>query len=324
MVRGKLRAAHFLWSIDYWQKELLRLKSRGTILPFLQKGELEVSFSMEAHAFLEMIGNKSLIDLQECDKCNKFFADTIEDAFGKWTMPWRSPHMVPGKNGVPTSKSKDKKLRIESNRPKHLVISIESGDERCTVDPDTGKVTITLTRDPFLPMAAYKCLVKMALSVMPEDLREECSHLYKWVLEERQSFESFPYKPLSVLVTKISGPLPRDRIDYYLYKRLEENNSAPYLQFVVLFGNNQYQIFLPMPNQDKELISKGTVSILPHPHRFGLRKHIDQYGGDSITSYDLSSPDRCEGSAEKLTFLAESIKPIPPEEIPPEDMPKNK
>jgi HNH endonuclease len=50
----------------------------------------DVSYKLEAHALPESIGNRSLVTKYECDLCNEFFGNGIENDFGNWSKPART------------------------------------------------------------------------------------------------------------------------------------------------------------------------------------------------------------------------------------------
>ena len=56
---------------------------------FCGKSESQVTFKSVAHAIPESLGNKRVILLNECDECNSFFSETLEDSFDKYTKPYR-------------------------------------------------------------------------------------------------------------------------------------------------------------------------------------------------------------------------------------------
>ena len=58
----------------------------------------EKTFKNRAHAVSELLGNKIMVSLFECDDCNKRFAG-FEDDLAKMTLPARSIGGVIGKGG---------------------------------------------------------------------------------------------------------------------------------------------------------------------------------------------------------------------------------
>ncbi len=178
-----------------------------------------MKFRKVAHAFPEQIGNKTLIDHLECDKCNEHFSTMLEDDFAKWTMPLATIGRVQGKRGGPTHKTADETMRVEATDPQNLRVEIICDDSRHSVNKDKHTITFKMVRQPHIPMGAFKCLVKMALAVTPTEEMPRCSHLKRWILEPNHTYESYQYRPLEVIHQEIPGPLPHDRISYCLLRR---------------------------------------------------------------------------------------------------------
>lgn len=60
----------------------------------------DVKFSKIAHAVSESIGNKTLFNHFECDRCNSAFGQKLEDAFGKYIAPFKFVSQIKGKMGL--------------------------------------------------------------------------------------------------------------------------------------------------------------------------------------------------------------------------------
>jgi hypothetical protein len=73
-------------------------------------------FRTIAHALPEFIGNKSLIAYDECDGCNEFFSETIEDSLAKMLFPLRTLLLIGGKTGIPTQKANEGGFRMSTTR----------------------------------------------------------------------------------------------------------------------------------------------------------------------------------------------------------------
>jgi HNH endonuclease len=73
----------------------------------------EVTFKERAHALPELIGNRWLFALDECDVCNDFFSVALEDHLAKYLGVRRTFSQIRGKTGVPSYKDKDGKSRID-------------------------------------------------------------------------------------------------------------------------------------------------------------------------------------------------------------------
>jgi hypothetical protein len=60
--------------------------------------EAETTFNTVAHAIPECLGNKTIICLDECDRCNKKFAENLENHLASITLQYRTINMIEGKN----------------------------------------------------------------------------------------------------------------------------------------------------------------------------------------------------------------------------------
>ena len=143
-----------------------------------------VNFKNEAHAIPQLVGNNALFSSDECDDCNKFFSETIEDSFGKLILPLRTVYGISGKSGVPAFKTRDKTARVDVDKENlHVSITDRGTDPLFVDDPDSKKLSATLETQPYVPILVYKCLVKMALAIMPVEELEHFARTLKWLLE---------------------------------------------------------------------------------------------------------------------------------------------
>lgn len=133
----------------------------------------DVSFKKDAHMIPEMLGNKSFFSDFECDSCNKLFG-TYEDHFAKILEPYRTLYEVKGKaNKIPTFDPINENIRIESKdffSKKSLKISRKAVDTKTfSFDKEKGTININFDMHSFSPQMAYKFLLKLALSMIPEE-----------------------------------------------------------------------------------------------------------------------------------------------------------
>jgi hypothetical protein len=255
------------------QKKYIGQKENKTCR-FCKKSEKEVTFRDIAHAIPEAIGNKKIILLEECDECNKFFSENIEVHFDKLTKPWRNIGQIKGKSKIPSYKTKDKKSRIDI---KEKIEIKERLDSRITTfDDENNTLKITYEIEPYIPSAAYKTLVKMALSVMPEKELIHFQEALAWIREPNHQ-KSF-MRPLKVMTTFIPGPRPNAEPIVLLLKRKTDTNKYPYTMFVLAFGNMIYQIVVPsLYGVDERKTVDTTIPKFPSPFeikwQYGNIKH---------------------------------------------------
>ncbi len=75
---------------------------------FCGRDPTQTRFRNDAHAVSNLLGNKSLFSLNECNDCNTYLGQKFEDHLGKWSNLARVLARVPGKkNKVPKFKGGD-------------------------------------------------------------------------------------------------------------------------------------------------------------------------------------------------------------------------
>lgn len=287
---------------------------------YCERTSPEVKFKKLAHAIPDQVGNDWLFDYEECDTCNADFAKRIEDDFGKWTLPWRTLGRVKGKEGVPSIKSNDRKFRIDATvastpaetgagAVRHdLKILMGVDDARHELDEETRTVKLTVDRPAYVPMGVFKCLVKMAIAVMPPEEELRCAHLKRWILQPTHTFESYPYRPLRILYQFAPGPLPNDRLACWLLRRKPESSEdCLYMQFVLQLSNHVFQIALPMHIEDRKHLEAGKFTTALWPNTWSGVEHQLQYGRTGFKDYDMSGVDLVRGESTFMTFSYDQL-----------------
>lgn len=268
-------------------------------------------FKRRSHAFPELTGNKWLIDLAECDVCNKHFSSKVDDHFGKWTLPWRTMGRHEGKKGMPDYQTRDQSISIKPKDRQQIEIYLEKADTRITHYENAKLFTISLKRPAYIPAAVFKCLVKMAVAVMPEGENTKCAHLKPWLLEEEHTTDSFSKDTIQISHELAPGPLPNDRIGYALFRRKQGREArCPYMLFALQMGNHIFQITLPMPAEDSLLTGTKRMNTQIWPH-FGSQPALrEKYGTSTCETFDMSSSSVLEGDTVLMTFnFADSVEP---------------
>ena len=205
--------------------------------------EPNVTFEKDAHAFPEFIGNKYLLSHHECDTCNKEFGEKIETDMANFML---INHIIAGVQG------KDRKIpnyqrsgvRLNSNG-KHIDfknLDVDNLNDR--------QFTVNLTNPAFAPIAVYKCLTKMALTLMPEEELGNFSDAFKWIKEKQHKNSNYSFYSLIAFYSysKIQFPF----ITAILLKRKEQIKSGiPYFIFRLTYANFSFQIYIPLCGLDK-------------------------------------------------------------------------
>ena len=253
---------------------------------FCAKSTPEVTFKTQAHAVPEFLGNHQLILNNECDTCNTFFSNKLENNLDKYTKPYRIIAQIKGKKKIPNYKTKDKKSRVDFDTGELPAISFQQGSKFVSLNADKNDIKTTFHLEPYLPCAVYKCLIKIAMSVISEDELKDFKGVTKWILEEDQKI-GWPFSPLILLRTFIPGPRPNKKTAIMVLKLVEKEIGLPYCYLVLCFGNIAYQIYIPTDSEIKECQNTTVnkqVTRFPLPFEENWAYGNLQYDEDNLSS----------------------------------------
>lgn len=258
-------------------------KKQNRICRFCGKKEGETTFRTVAHSIPESLGNKKIITADECDECNAFFSNNIEIHFDKISKPYRQIGQIKGKKGVPGYKTRSKQSRIDCECG--LVVK-ESIKDVIVNQLDNNTSEFNYEIEPYVPIAAYKTLVKMAISVMPENELKFVKETISWIRNEDHSQKLID--PAIAIETFIPGPRPIDGIAVLLLKRKSEKKLYPTYIFNFGYGNVFYQILIPtLLDQTEEKIIKCRIKDFPVPYYDD--KYSKCYGNPQVRYLNLTS-----------------------------------
>ncbi len=212
---------------------------------FCGKSIPDIEFQNEAHAIPQLLGNRQLILTDECDACNSFFALKLEDHLGKFLKPFRTIGMVKGKSGYPSYLSPEKNARIDIESPTHFNFAHSRDSNFIADDLEKKELTLNLIIERHIPCAAYKALVKVALSLMPNPDLKDFSDALLWIRQE--DHEHMLLQPLIVYAAFVPGfqPFPKTSVLLLRKKQSSEIAELPHCQMVMNFGNLQLQFIVP-------------------------------------------------------------------------------
>lgn len=279
---------------------------------FCGKDSSQTTFKKIAHAFPEFLGNKTLIAYDECDECNEYFSETVEDSFGKYLAPFRTVLMINGKNGAPTYKSNDERVRIGKNKKavqeisaknsitppdnKSLLCKLPIDDYSIVTVPKNNEVHFSLKRQKYIKQNVLKCLHKMALSALPESELEYFKDTISWIRGKNSSFdEHVNFQAHPCIYTFVPGPRPYQHIEYRIYKSKELSSPiSPYL-FVMFFENIGFQIGIAFSDFDKGKKGKYSMPYYPSKHH-----SYSPFGQIKFAPIDLTSNEVTADEFERI------------------------
>ncbi|MFX4277206.1 HNH endonuclease [Aliarcobacter butzleri] len=241
-------------------KKDYKIGKKNGVCRFCEKDSSEITFNNISHAIPECLGNKTIICLDECDECNKRFSENIEDHLDKITLPYRTMNLLKGKKNIPKYKTPDKKARMEAvNKEKNeFKIEIHKDSDFFIWEQENEVIKLKYTLPPHIPAAAYKALVKMALSVMPDNELKNFNISKSWIQELDHTKDLMT--PLNVYMTFIPGINPLKETLVFLFKKFTISQKYPDCMFVLCFGNIIYQISIPT---DIEIIMNQKNKTIP-------------------------------------------------------------
>lgn len=275
---------------------------------FCSRTEPEVTFKSVAHAIPEFTGNKKLIAYYECDECNGKFSKLLESHMTNYMNLWHTFSQVKGKRGIPSFKTiHAKKSRVDIGET-NVEIEDHEGDSIATIDEEKKTITFKAKRASYAPIAIYKCLVKMALTIMPDNELDNFKTTMAWINEVDHSISPFDLKSLIVLMSIAPGAKPYSFTSCGLFKR-KDNPTAnvPYMLFLLAYGNFAFQIYLPLCPEDKKYHGSNIeLTFIPTP--------IDMLQGAKILTrkqLDFSGKELVKGDEETVVLQYETKDEVP-------------
>jgi hypothetical protein len=213
-----------------------------------------VSFRKEAHALPECIGNKSLFTYYECDTCNQAFGHGCENDFGNWSLPMRTMSRICGKRGIPTIKQGPHDTwRIEGG-PTGLSLSVDETEAFYEDDEANKTLKFHLRRAPYRPVMVVQAMVKMALSIMPEEEMPNFQQALSWITPRNTL--TVMTAPTPFFYTFISGPMTSDLITIAVLTRRNDSLVTPYCFLLLVYGHEMLQMVIPSVEKDRDCYGK--------------------------------------------------------------------
>lgn len=165
------------------------------------KNEKPTTFSKEAHAISESLGNKKIILNEECDLCNEYFDQNIERDIDTYLKLYSSFFRVKNKDNK-VSKIKGRNFSFEyinrtiDGHDRHVdfvLAHTPTNPENCNSDSEPPKNVDLFFHQKIRKQNIYKSLVKFSLSVIHD--RKDLSEFNKtieWIKSPTKFYEKLP------------------------------------------------------------------------------------------------------------------------------------
>ncbi len=216
---------------------------------FCGKREPDVSFIKIAHVIPESTGNHFLASYYECDSCNGKFGRQLESEYANFSNFYHNAMNIHGKKKVPIFQSKDGKSKAAwkkiEGKESAFVIQDTADNITTLIDFKLKKIQRTGTVPSYIPVAIFKCFIKMAISLMPENETEYFRETINWILNKNHSNFYLMNKKLLVRYRMIPGFNVTKYPACILYKRKSNQWQGPYMLFLLTYGCFSYFMEVP-------------------------------------------------------------------------------
>ena len=291
---------------------------QSRVCRFCNKGYQETTFKQDSHAIPEALGNKYLVTDDECDECNKLFAG-YETCLMDYLGLYRTAFNSKGKtNKVPKFKSPGGGLTA-SNTPFQniedaITISDNSGDG-FQIDKDTGNTIISYTKNSYIPLYAYKALLKMALSLIDKKHISDYAEAFRCLITGTKDEHFSCFGRIG------EAHISRQMHTHYMIFKKRNPEDIPTHIFMLYYRNLIFQLFIPLHQEDIKMYNSNlTRNILFCPPLLFQPVTADETAHFQIK--DLSGREKIKESGflqmtmdnEALKHMA-AVNPLTGEEV---------
>ena len=165
-------------------KDVFLGDKNNQVCRFCGRKKGEVTFKKKAHALSNLIGNNRLFSYYECDECNGNRFSKYESDFSNYMKLFHCLLQIKGKRGIPSYKSrKDDFTRVDI---KDCISVLQKEDETAIAHLDKkNKIIHFKGKRTYTPINVYKCLLKMALTVMPDSELPEITNAMDFLMDRK-------------------------------------------------------------------------------------------------------------------------------------------
>jgi hypothetical protein len=263
--------------IDQSSKQKIVLGEKHFVCRFCGDSFPKVKFKSHAHAIPEFTGNKILFTNYECDSCNAKFSE-LETEMSNFMHQLHTVFSVNGKNGLSKFKLFDG-LEIKTNGNQIEFDKIDNKD--LEYNADLKKIEITQKIPSFVPIAIYKCLSKMALSIMPSYELKYFEDTIRWVNNIKH--DTIKFKNLWLIFSTFASQYRFPYVSTILCRKKQIGDlGKPYMLFRLAYANFTFQIYLPLCSLDRSMFyDSNKLLYIPHliditeGHELSERQYLD-------------------------------------------------
>lgn len=219
----------------------------------------EKNFIEKAHAIPEALGNE-VIQNEECDECNSYFAKNIEEDFTNFLSFPRVIYGIDGKNGKPTMEYNDaeiaakyldfskteldwgrfngvKEIAKDMSKYKGAVILDEANS---VTNAGLNLVNIKAVK----PINIYRTLCKSVIGVVDNKIRKNFKETIKWLRYDQHKDEKLP------MISVCSNARICKTPQLMIYIKNNEKTELPYCFADFRIANFSFLFVIPFVDKD--------------------------------------------------------------------------
>lgn len=228
---------------------------------FCQKSMPGVRFTSRAHVVPRFTGNEKWLSDFECDDCNQLFS-TYENDLANFLGMSRTMFGMKGRYGIPKLKGHgDNNLVVMpvSSKIENAVwiYSEDASQVAMEFDWENCRAITTMTKQPYIPINVYKSLVKIAMSMMPEEEMLYFKHTFRFLVEKdfHKRIDGIGKAYVQIVNLWYEQPM------LYLFRRQNTKEEIPTYIFAIQIKNYFIQIIVPLYEIDLPIFSGRPMEI---------------------------------------------------------------
>lgn len=284
------------------KQNILKPKQERTCR-FCGKSFPDVTFKNKAHLIPQFLGNKKLLSDFECDTCNKEFG-CYENELANYIGLTRTLTRLTGKEGIPKFKSPDKQFSTWIDENDNITYSESDRGKNVTFDDENKIITFKSPTHSFNALMVYKCLVKIALSIIKTEDMVNFKNCIDFLKNDK--IAEFDNSLAAIHEYAIPGPFFNYAILFSCIKKENiDDNLIPSRTFVLYFRHFMIQYFIPFDLNDTKVNEPGIkvkMGLLPP---LVDQKWINKYGQPTSELICLNKNERIKNQEEIIRMKYE-------------------
>jgi hypothetical protein len=262
-------------------------------------------FRTDAHAIPAFLGNRFLLSKDECDECNKLFKD-YDDSLSKFLGFYRTAPISKGRR-VP--KFKDDKSGVsafvDTDNTLNIILPRLDDIENAT---QTSEVKLVVNNQPYIPIHVFKCLMKMAIAIMPKEVLPKLDLAIKFIQNEVTLNDLPKVEFLKCAMDFIPAPMLVNSPIAIVYKRKNPEGLLPEFVFKLCYKQLTMQILVPFSTGDNHLYKnkhKGVILFAPNLIPFEV---IRQFGSPQRKIVNFNSMEKSVSNEMTVMFKFDKLE----------------